>query len=103
MRTALLALLVAPVGCSRRDAAGPGVQIAPQDPAAPAKGGTRVVTVKGRNGKLMKVVQKVKPTAVARGSARPVAKAGLRVAAKPAATAARKPVRGNTKVRVAAR
>jgi hypothetical protein len=38
MRTALLALLVAPVGCSRRDAAGPGVQIAPPDQAAPVKG-----------------------------------------------------------------
>jgi membrane-bound lytic murein transglycosylase D len=71
--------------------------------AAPTPGSTRVVTVKGRNGKLVKVVQKVKPVAVARGSARPLAKASVRVAARPAAAAARKPVRGNTKVRVAAR
>ncbi|WP_439629757.1 hypothetical protein [Gemmata sp.] len=38
MRTALLALFVALVGCSRRDAAGPGVQIAPHDPTAPSVG-----------------------------------------------------------------
>jgi hypothetical protein len=70
---------------------------------AATTGSTRVVTVKGRNGKLVKVVQKVKPVAVARGGARPLAKASVRVAARPAAAAARKPVRGNTKVRVAAR
>ena len=38
MRTALVALFVALAGCSRRDAAGPGVQIAPRDPAAPVTG-----------------------------------------------------------------
>jgi hypothetical protein len=47
------------------------------------------------------VVQKVKPVAVARGGAKPVAKANVRVAAK--AAVVRKPARGNAKVRVAAR